>query len=59
MSSKPECVSDFLVLGLQDGEELVAPVRIAATFIAVTVTSAWFSVRRIKRLSLFFAHWLS
>ena len=59
MSSKPECVSDFVVVGLQDGEELVAPVRIAATFIALTVTSAWFNLRRIHRLSLFFAHWLS
>ena len=59
MSSKPECVSDFVVVGLQDGEELVAPVRIAATFIALTVTSSWFSWRKVKRLSLLFAHWLS
>lgn len=53
------CESDLLVVGLQPGEELVAPVRIAATLIAVTVTSAWISWRKVKRLSLFFAHWLS
>lgn len=57
--SAPTCESDFIVLGLQDGERSAAAVRVVATFVSVSVTSAWFSVRKIKRLSLFFAHWLS
>eukprot|EP00752_Nemacystus_decipiens_P005592 g5061.t1 len=53
------CESDLLMLGLQPGEEVITPVRIAATLIVVTVTSAWLSGGKIKRLCLFFAHWIS
>lgn len=53
------CGLDLVVLGLQSGEEIITPVRTAAALIAMTVTSAWFSSEKIKRLTLFFAHWLS
>ena len=59
MSSASSCPSDFSVLGLQAGEDYSTPVRVAATLISVTVTSAWLSRRKIKRLSLFFSHWFS
>lgn len=52
------CESDLEVLGLQPGEEAIEPVRLAATLIVVTITSAW-SFKKIRRLSLFFTHWLS
>lgn len=52
------CESDFLVLGLQVGEDYSTPIRVLSTLIAVSVTSAWFSRKRIARLRLFFAHWL-
>eukprot|EP00752_Nemacystus_decipiens_P005629 g5094.t1 len=53
------CESDFVVLGLQPGEEIITPIRTAATVVIITVTSAWSSLGKIKRLRLFFAHWLS
>ena len=53
------CESDLDVVGLQKGEDYVALVRFATNLVTVTLTSAWLSWRRIKRLSLFFAHWLS
>lgn len=52
------CESDFIVIGMQDGEGMVFPVRMVSTLIAVSVTSSWFSWPRISRLRLFFAHWL-
>ena len=57
--STATCESEFLQAGLQDGEEYLTPVRLAATLATITVTSAWYSAEKIKRLSLFFAHWLS
>lgn len=54
-----KCETGFLVAGLQDGEAECAPFRIAATLIAASVASAWFSQRKsIKMLLLFFWHWL-
>lgn len=52
------CDSDFLVLGMQEGEALATPVRIFTTLIALSITSSWFSWDKIARLRLFFAHWL-
>ena len=52
------CQSGFVVAGLVSGEKLVTVIRTASTLIALTVASAW-TRRKIKRLSLFFAHWLS
>eukprot|EP00752_Nemacystus_decipiens_P008538 g7625.t1 len=46
-------------MGLYTGEEALTVVRIATTVISITVTSAWFSSKKIKKLSLFFAHWLA
>ena len=53
------CESDLLAIGFLDGEELLATVRMATTLISVTVTSAWFSSKKVARLSVFFAHWLA
>lgn len=61
MSTTPytlSCESDFVVAGMQEGEAFVLPLRIASTLIAVSVSSAWCSWTKIKRLRLFFAHWL-
>lgn len=52
------CESDFLVAGLQKGEDYITPVRILSTLFSCSVISAWFNWTKIKRLSLFFAHWL-
>lgn len=52
------CDSDFIVAGLQRGEDLITVVRIAATIVTLTVTSAW-TWKKIGRLRLFFAHWLA
>ncbi|CAM9229449.1 unnamed protein product [Scytosiphon promiscuus] len=53
------CESDFEVRGLQEGEDYCAPVRILCTFCTASVISAWLSWTRIRRLSIFFAHWVS
>ncbi|CAM9696298.1 unnamed protein product [Ectocarpus fasciculatus] len=53
------CETGFRAPGLQNGEAVQAPIRIVSTLISVTVVSAWCSLTKIKRLSLFFAHWLS
>ena len=57
--ASPTCESDFLLLGLQAGEEYLTPVRTAATLAVTTVAFGWCSSEKIKRLGLFFAHWLS
>ncbi|CAM9423955.1 unnamed protein product, partial [Hapterophycus canaliculatus] len=53
------CESDFIVNGLQKGEDYITPLRILSTLFSCGITSAWFSWSKIKRLRLFFAHWLS
>eukprot|EP00903_Cladosiphon_okamuranus_P017796 g16379.t1 len=53
------CGSDLPGSGFFAGEEFLFVVRIVTTAISLTVTSAWFSGQKIKRLSMFFAHWLS
>eukprot|EP00752_Nemacystus_decipiens_P002690 g2512.t1 len=45
--------------GVYPGEEALTVVRVVTTLVSVTVTSAWFSWKKITRLSLFFAHWLA
>lgn len=52
------CETDFPAIGIQPGEELATVMRIASTLTALTVASAW-SFKKISRLRLFFAHWLS
>eukprot|EP00903_Cladosiphon_okamuranus_P018745 g17250.t1 len=59
MGSSPLCDTGFLVLGLKEDEQKIIPVHHAATLITVSLASAWFSLQKIQRLSLFFAHWLS
>eukprot|EP00752_Nemacystus_decipiens_P002664 g2492.t1 len=53
------CPSGLPGPGLLEGEELISTVRIVTTLISLTVTSAWFSKEKIRKLGLFFAHWLS
>ena len=53
------CDTDLIVVGLGEGEELMTVVRIVTTLISVSVVSAWFSWIKIKKLNLFFAHWLA
>ena len=53
------CESDLMNFGIFDGEELLSVSRIITTLISVSVISAWFDGDKIKRLSLFFAHWLA
>ncbi|CAM9229677.1 unnamed protein product [Scytosiphon promiscuus] len=53
------CECGFPVAGMQKGEDYITPIRILSTLFSCSVTSAWFDLSKIKRLSLFFAHWLS
>ena len=53
------CGSQLPGSGLFNGEELLTVSRIITTCISITVVSAWFSGDKIKRLRLFFAHWLA
>ncbi|CAM9119172.1 unnamed protein product [Ectocarpus sp. 6 AP-2014] len=53
------CEAGFLVAGMQEGENYLTPIRVLSTLIAVSVVSAWCNRAKIKRLSLFFSHWLS
>ncbi|CAN0110488.1 unnamed protein product [Ectocarpus fasciculatus] len=59
MSNILTCETGFEAPGLQPGEAALAPIRILSALVSVTVVSAWCSQSKIKRLSLFFAHWLS
>lgn len=59
LAGMAECGTDLTVVGLGEGEELMSCVRIITTLVSITVTSAWFSWRKIKTLSLFFSHWLA
>ncbi|CAM9814346.1 unnamed protein product [Ectocarpus fasciculatus] len=58
-SSILSCETGFTAIGLQDGEDQLTPIRVLSTLVSVSVVSAWCSWTKIKRLSLFFAHWLS
>ncbi|CAM9954378.1 unnamed protein product [Ectocarpus fasciculatus] len=59
MSHILTCETGFEAPGLQPGEAALAPIRILSALVSATVVSAWCSRSKIKRLSLFFAHWLS
>eukprot|EP00903_Cladosiphon_okamuranus_P006468 g6328.t1 len=48
------CAADLV-----QGKAALATVRRVTTLISITVTSAWFSWMKVKKLSLFFAHWLA
>lgn len=52
------CPSDFLVIGMQAGEEGGTPIRVLSTLITVSIVSSWCNTRKIKALLLFFSHWL-
>lgn len=55
-----KCDTGFVVVGLQDGEAVCTPIRVVSTLITISVASAWFSRRKaIKKLLLFFGHWLA
>eukprot|EP00903_Cladosiphon_okamuranus_P018746 g17251.t1 len=59
MASSVSCDTGFNVLGLKEDEQKIIPVHHAATLITISLASAWFSLEKVQRLSLFFAHWLS
>eukprot|EP00903_Cladosiphon_okamuranus_P012468 g11677.t1 len=44
---------------LMQGQVALTIVRRVTTLISITITSAWFRRTKVKRLSLFFAHWLA
>ncbi|CAN0296803.1 unnamed protein product, partial [Ectocarpus sp. 4 AP-2014] len=52
------CETGFSVVGMQEGENYLTPIRVLSTLVAVSVVSAWCNLAKIKRLSLFFSHWL-
>ena len=53
------CESDLPLFGTFEGEEALTVLRIIAVLISASVVSAWFSFERIKKLALFFSHWLA
>lgn len=53
-----KCRSDFPVVGMVKGEAAGTIFRVACTLITVSLTSSWLDGRKIKRLLLFFSHWL-
>ncbi|CAM9240864.1 unnamed protein product [Ectocarpus sp. 4 AP-2014] len=59
MSTILSCETGFKAIGLQEGEDNLTPIRVLSTLVSVSVVSAWCSWTKVKRLSLFFAHWLS
>lgn len=55
-----KCDTGFLVVGFQEGEAVCTPIRVVSTLITMSVASAWISRRMaIKKLLLFFSHWLA
>ncbi|CAN0544844.1 unnamed protein product [Ectocarpus sp. 12 AP-2014] len=58
MSTILSCETGFTAIGLQEGEGKITPIRVISTLVSVSVVSAWCSWTKVKRLSLFFAHWL-
>eukprot|EP00903_Cladosiphon_okamuranus_P012695 g11871.t1 len=57
-TSASTCETDLLVWGWRPGEAEVTPIRTLSTLISITIVASWTS-KKIRRLSLFFAHWLS
>lgn len=52
------CTTDFIVIGMQAGEAEATIARIVCTMVTVSLVSLWCNARKIKRLLLFFSHWL-
>lgn len=53
------CVGGLPATGLFQGEESLMVLQIVSTLISFTVVSAWVNRDKMKKLSLFFAHWLA
>lgn len=53
-----ECEGDFMVVGMKSGEVVGTIVRLVCTLVTVSITSSWFGGHKVKRLLLFFSHWL-
>lgn len=53
-----QCQSDFVVIGMQNGEAGGTVIRIITTMITVSIVSSWCNSKKIRRLLLFFLHWL-
>lgn len=52
------CPSDLHVTGETTGEAFSTMWRIVMTLVTVSIVSSWRNCETIKRLMLFFAHWL-
>lgn len=58
ISMERVCPSDFIVVGFSDGERVNVVVRAVCIAITASVISSWCNRRIIRRLLLFFVHWL-
>ena len=57
-SSSLQCNSDFDEIGMQAGEDYSTIIRTVSTLTVLSIASAWNNWTKIRRLSLFCAHWL-
>lgn len=53
------CTSDFWVATEMSGEDWGTMWHMAMTLVTVSIMSSWCNAHKIKRLLLFFTHWLS
>lgn len=52
------CTSDFWVATEMSGEDWGTMWHMAMTLVTVSIMSSWCNAHKIKRLLLFFTHWL-
>eukprot|EP00903_Cladosiphon_okamuranus_P019508 g17939.t1 len=53
------CTSDYVILGMQAGEELATMLRLVALVISISVLFPWLDAERRGRMRIFFLHWFS
>lgn len=58
ISMERVCPSDFFAVGFSDGERVNVVVRVVCIAVTASVISSWCNRRVIRRLLLFFVHWL-
>lgn len=58
ISMERVCPSDFFAAGFSDGETVNVVVRVVCIAVTASVISSWCNRRIIRRLLLFFVHWL-
>lgn len=57
-SEEVACHADILSVGMQPMEPGTLLLRVVCTIVAASIISAWWDKRKVKRLLLFFAHWV-